>query len=194
MGVARARIRVVEPGLDPPPRGRGRDILTVATLTPRKGHADAIKALARIKTRWRWRVVGGAREPGQLRHLRALVRIFGLGARVRFLGEKSAHALRREYARAGLFLLPSRYEGYGMAFAEALSARLPVVGCKAGAVPFTVPRAAGRLVRPGDVSGIARALRALLRPAIRARTARNAGAARFAPWSRTARDFLRAMT
>lgn len=194
MGVPRDRIRVVEPGLDPPPRGRGRAILTVATLTARKDHASAIKALARVRPRrWQWRIIGGEREGGQLRRLRALVRAFGLGARVRFLGEMTTAELAREYARAGMFLLPSRYEGFGMAFAEALAARLPVIGGKAGAVPFTVPRAAGILVRPGDVAALARALRAMTRPAIRARFARHAARARFLPWRETARAFLKAV-
>ena len=49
-----------------------------------------------------------------------------------------------------------------MAYAEALSHGLPVIGTTAGAVPDTVPQEAGLLVTPGDVGELARALRSLI--------------------------------
>ena len=41
-------------------------------------------------------------------------------------------AMKTAYRSADVFLLPSRYEGYGLAVAEALSAGIPVVGSKVG--------------------------------------------------------------
>ena len=46
-----------------------------------------------------------------------------------------------------------------MAYAEALSHGLPVIGTTAGAIPDTVPQEAGLLVTSGDVGALARALR-----------------------------------
>ena len=49
-----------------------------------------------------------------------------------------------------------------MAYAEALSHGLPVIGTTAGAIPDTVPQGAGLLVPPCDVDALARALRRVI--------------------------------
>jgi glycosyltransferase involved in cell wall biosynthesis len=65
-------------------------------------------------------------------------------------------------------VLPSRYEGFGMAYAEAIAHGLPAIGTTAGAIPEIVPESAGVLVPPDDGPALAAALRHL----IESRTAR----------------------
>lgn len=187
MGLDTARLRSVDPGTD---RMHGRrlrhripTILTVATFTPRKDHRTLLRALARMRDLpWRSLCVGSTtRDPACAARARGDIRALGLGRRVSLAGECEQAGLARHYAAASLFALPSRHEGYGMAFAEALAHGLPVAGVRAGAVPLVVPARAGILVRAGDSAALARALRRLLGPQ-RRRYARNAEALRFPGW------------
>jgi glycosyltransferase involved in cell wall biosynthesis len=74
-------------------------------------------------------------------------------------GAESPERLAALYNEADLFVLASRFEGYGMAYTEALSHGLPVIGTTAGAIPDTVSDGAGLLVTAGDVDALAAALR-----------------------------------
>lgn len=176
--VPTARITVAMPGTDAAaraaPTAEATRLLTVATLTPRKAHEVLIAALARIQdVAWTASLVGSIdRDPATTGRIRALIADLGLGSRVTLHGELSGIALDAEYVRATLFVLPSRHEGYGMAFAEALARGLPIVACAAGAVTDTVPADAGILVPPDDPVVLSGALRRLLcEPDLRARMA-----------------------
>ena len=101
-------------------------------------------------------------------------------------------SLAAYYAAADLFVLPSRFEGYGMAYAEAIAHGLPVVGTTAGAIPDTVPEGAGVLVPPDDVDALAAVLRRLIEnPQQRQRLAEGAAAAaaQFPSWETQAALF-----
>jgi len=186
-GVAAARIAVVPPGTARPASSRPAArqpgparLLTVASVTPRKGHLVLIAALARLGgLDWRLRCVGSlARDPAAVTALREAITRHGLADRVTLVGERPTSELATEYQAADCFVLPSFHEGYGMAFAEALSHGLPVVAARAGAVPSTVPESAGLLVPPGDVGALAEALRRIIaEPDLRERLAAGALAA-----------------
>lgn len=189
-GVATERIRVVTPGTDPAPLSAGSaadpqrpgmSFLCVATLTPRKGHTVLIEALRALQDRaWTLHCVGSAtRDANAANALRAAIVECGLGDRVRLHGEVPAGVLQSMYGQADAFVLPSYFEGYGMALAEALAHGLPIVSTMAGSIPDTVPREAGVLVPAGDAAALRAALAALLdEPALRIRLAAGARAAR----------------
>lgn len=203
-GVAASDVRSVLPGTDPGPMAEGAGegevprLVCVGTVTPRKAHDVLVHALARIDDlAWRCDCAGSLeRAPDFVRQVRSAVERLRLVERVRFLGELSAEVLDEVYRTGTVFVLPSHYEGYGMAFAEALSRGLPVVGTTGGAIPHTVPDDAGILVEPGDVDGLAEALRSLLEDEDRRRTLARAARrhARTLPdWSRQAAAFAAAV-
>src|SRR4051812_40646087 len=66
------------------------------------------------------------------------------------------------FLASDVFVLASRFEGYGMALAEAISHGLPVISTTAGAIPQTVPAGSGLLVPPDDASALAHALRRVI--------------------------------
>ncbi|HYV42993.1 MAG TPA: glycosyltransferase, partial [Thermoanaerobaculia bacterium] len=136
-------------------------ILCVAHLYPRKDVATLLGAMTRLRSEVALRVAGTG---PQLDHLRILAERQGLARRVEFLGHVSFTRLAAEYRRADIFCLPSRQEGFGIVFLEAMAAGLPIVAARAAAVPEVLADGeCGILVPPGDESALAAALQRLLR-------------------------------
>ena len=165
-GVDPARISVVEPGTDPAPRamgsaGPGCAILSVGLLVPRKGHDVLLHALARLTDlEWSLAIAGDAsRDPVHADGLRALATELGIAQRIRLLGALPDAALEAEYARADLFALATRYEGYGMAAAEAMARGLPLAITAGGAIAEIVPQDAAVVAAVDDHNALSRAMR-----------------------------------
>jgi len=184
-GIESERVSVVEPGTDAAPvarsaRGEDLKMLCVATLIPRKGHDLLFEALAGLPRRWHLTCVGSlTRGPETVARLRRQLQRLGLEQRVALVGEVREQALTQFYAAADLFVLPTRYEGYGMAVAEALAHALPVVSTRAGAIPELVGLNAGLLVEPDNGVQLCAALeRVLHEPGLLSRLATGAEAVR----------------
>jgi glycosyltransferase involved in cell wall biosynthesis len=157
------RITIARPGTDRPSRQRAPVspplILSVGIQHPRKGHDVLLKALAGLTDLdWTAVIVGKSYDPEHAAELARLHSELGLGRRVRLAGYVPDAELAELYAAASIFALATRYEGYGLVFDEALAHGLPIVSCHTGAVPDTVPEAAGRLVATDDATAFAGAL------------------------------------
>jgi glycosyltransferase involved in cell wall biosynthesis len=171
-------------------------LLSVGLIVPRKGYDVLIAALATLRDLpWRLTLVGDRRrDPETSARLDADVLRHGLTSRIAIEGMVPAERLAELYAAAAVFVLASRYEGYGMAFAQAIAYGVPVIGTTVGAIPETVPAGAGLLVPPDDVPALGAALRRLISdPGERARLAANARAAaqQLPTWEASASVFAR---
>lgn len=181
-GVPAERMRLVRNAIDPAKFAGGaaspsapadrRDILLVARLHPNKGHADLIRAFARLARDFPGHDLrfAGTGDPACEASLRSLARALRLDDRVHLLGDRAD--IPDLLARAAVFALPSRQEGLPLTVLEAMAAGLPVVACRIPGLDEIAPVAAGGplLVPPGDADRLAGALALLLsRPELRDR-------------------------
>lgn len=138
-------------------------ILTVAHMYPRKNLGVLLEAYAHLRDAgipYRAWIVGEG--PCRIAWER-LREGLGLTDRVEFLGTISRRELQDRYRRATLFCLPSRQEGFGIVFLEAMACGKPIVAGRRAAVPETVADGeTGLLVDPGDSVALAGALARLL--------------------------------
>jgi len=206
-GVPAQRVTVARPGSDrvspaqpePARRSDGRvQLLSVGAVIPRKGFDVLVAALAGLTDLpWRLTIAGDlTRDRNAAAQLERDIARHALAQQIDLLGVVSSERLAALYAKADLFVLASYFEGYGMAYAEAVAHGLPVIGSNAGAIPDTVPQGAGLLVAPGDVLAFARALRSVIGDQVLRQ--RLAGAAReaapqFPTWRQSAEIFARAL-
>jgi glycosyltransferase involved in cell wall biosynthesis len=205
-GAPQWRIVVASGGLDrlralwPParasrltPHASTQTALCVAQWIPRKGVLELARAWAAAAQRgWRLELVGetGA-DPAYAEAVRGALADAPPGS-VAVRGALSDADLAEAFGAAALFALPSRYEGYGIAFAEALAFGLPVVGCAVGPLPALIGADAGLLVPAGDEVALAAALGRLMGDeALRARMGRAAlaRAAQLPTWDACAAAF-----
>ena len=208
-GIEAMSIGVAQPGCDVPESlgsaaglvgdlrsGRRAALLCVANWVERKGILDLLDAVAgldddlvtshlvgdeNVDERFRARVVERRTRPD-------------LMGRVERHGVVEPARVPDYYEGADAFVLPSTEEPYGMVYAEAMVAGLPVVGWRAGNLPNLVDDGVeGRLIPVGDVVALRSAPATLavddeLRRALGA--AARSRAERSPTWDQTARVFF----
>jgi glycosyltransferase involved in cell wall biosynthesis len=106
------------------------EILMVGNLLRSKGHELVLRALGNLQPsipRLRCRIIGEGPERAQFE---ALARDLGVGQQVQFCGRQSRSEVAEAMRRCSVFVLPSRNEGLGCVYLEAMSCGKPVIGCR----------------------------------------------------------------
>jgi glycosyltransferase involved in cell wall biosynthesis len=138
-------------------------VLTVAHLYPRKNVGVLLRGYARLRSAgvsFQGWIVGDGPCRRAWERLRDDLSLQG---RVEFLGTISRRELADRYRRAAVFCLPSRQEGFGIVFLEAMAHARPIVAARAAAVPETVTDGeVGILADPDDPEAFSQALATLL--------------------------------
>ena len=145
-------------------------LLFLGHLLRDKGVYDLVRAFALVAPRFpRLKLVlGGVGNVEEVHKLAGQLEIKSRVACPGWLGpERKLAAL----ATSSLFVLPSYAEGMPMALLEAMSWRLPVITTPVGGIPRVIENEVnGLLVAPGDIEGLAAAIRRVLEdPALRER-------------------------
>lgn len=165
---------VVPPGRDvaaeigPPPgdlrRGRRIALLCVGNWVERKGILDLLRAFARLEGEAATLHLVGRTdvEPAYARGVQALLMRDDVRDRVVVHGPLPVGEVAAMYAAADAFVLPSHKEPYGTVYGEAMAFGLPVVGWRAGNLPYlAADDVEGLIVTPGDLGGLTAAMRRL---------------------------------
>lgn len=106
------------------------EILIVGNLLRSKGHELVLRALGNLRPSFpqlRCRIIG---EGPDRAHFEALVRDLGIGQQVQFAGRQSRSEVAEAMQRCSVFVLPSRNEGLGCVYLEAMSCGKPAIACR----------------------------------------------------------------
>ena len=138
-------------------------ILSVGNLISIKGHELLLRALVAIlpdHPNIACQIIGDGPERDRLTRLASDCNIAN---RVRFLGRQSRKQVADAMRRCVLFALPSRYEGLGCVYLEAMSTEKPVIACRGQGIDEIIQHGSnGWLIEPGNLQELIAALSTLL--------------------------------
>lgn len=143
--------------------GEELHILFVGQLIHRKGIDVLLDAISRLPRdmSWRLNLVGTGSEEAEFR---SLAKELSVQDRVKWLGMRPNAEVRTLMREADLFVLPSRFDGWGAVVNEALHEGTPVVTTTTcGASDLIQEAHRGATVPPEDAAGLAHALERQLR-------------------------------
>ena len=153
---------VLPVALPPEVPREAQTLLFLGRLETEKGVFVLVEALARLTLLYPQLRAVLAGE-GDLAGVHKAALDAGVAGRIELPGWVDGDAKARLLARAGIFVLPSRFEGLPMALLEAQAAGLPVVATRVGGIPQVVTDDDnGRLAEPDDVASLVAALGPLL--------------------------------
>jgi mannosylfructose-phosphate synthase len=184
-GFTSDRIAVVPPGVDvdtfrPPAPGERRRppglperyILCLSRIDANKGHDLLLRAFEVVRKAVpdvHLVIGGGSPSPQQtesevLAMMRGIIEAAGMGGSVHIIGYIPDEDLVATYQRAGLFVLPSVFEPFGMTALEAMACGRPVVASSLGGIREVITSGVnGLLADPTDAEEFATTMVALLR-------------------------------
>lgn len=148
-------------------------LVTTGRLTQKNGTDDVISALSKLPSHIHFIIIGKGDEG--LRLQRQATEL-GVADRVKFLGFVPYEEIPKYFSVCDIFIRPSRSEGFGNSFIEAMAAKLPVIATPVGGiVDFIDDNETGIFCAPNNPQSIANAVNLILaNPGIKEKIVTNA--------------------
>ncbi len=142
----------------------GFKVVTTSTLIPRNGIDTLVRAFGAVAGEFPEATLEIAGEGPMGDELKSMAKNLGIEDRVKFLGTLQHKEIPDLLRSADLFVRPSRFEGFGVSFVEAMACGVPVITCPSGGiVDFVVNGETGILVQPDKPDELANAMISVLR-------------------------------
>jgi glycosyltransferase involved in cell wall biosynthesis len=148
----------------------------VGNLLRGKGHEIVLRAMAQVTARFpdlQCKMIG---EGPDRNRFGRLARDLGISDKVSFMGRQDRQAVAKTMRECTIFALPSRFEGLGCAYLEAMACGRPVIACEGQGIGEIIQHGHNGWLIPVDgVQEMAEALSRLLSsPDLRTRIGANA--------------------
>ena len=137
-------------------------LVFVGRITRQKGLSyllEALRELLHAGTPVRLTIIGAGSDLDKLRHT---VKDYEIESNVTFLGEIPNERIADYLLAHDIFVLPSLYEGFGVAVVEAMATGLPVIVTRCGGPEFIVDDTCGRICEPGSIESLTAAILELM--------------------------------
>ncbi len=125
-------------------------IVSVGNLIPTKGQDIILRAVARVAASFPDLSVEIIGEGPERKRLSDLARLLGISERVCFLGRQSREAVAKAIRECTIFALPSRFEGLGCVYLEAMACAKPVIACEGQGIDGIIEHGRNGWLIPAD--------------------------------------------
>jgi glycosyltransferase involved in cell wall biosynthesis len=132
-------------------------LVFLGNLIPRKNLHTLLQALTRLPNgSWSLAVIGRQDvDPKYVELLQGQVKQSGLSDSIHFLGSVSDRSLADHLLNSHVLVVPSSYEGYGIAYLEGMGFGLPALGTSAGGAGEIIEHGQnGYLIQPNDSNAL----------------------------------------
>lgn len=134
-------------------------ISTTSTLIPRNGIDILVEAVGIVAKKYPQLKLRIAGEGPMEAELKKMIKALKIGSNVEFLGTLKHSEIPKLVNKSHLFIRPSRFEGFGVSFVEAMALGTPVITCPVGGiVDFIYDKETGLLIPPEDPKSLAKAI------------------------------------
>ncbi len=135
-------------------------LVTTGRLTFKNATDDIISALVKLRENIHLIVLGKGEEGA---FLQKQADSLGVSERVKFVGFVDYQNIPKYFSVCDIFIRPSRSEGFGNSFIEAMAAKLPVIATPVGGIPdFLSDKETGVFCSPDNPQSIVRAVNLIL--------------------------------